>query len=241
VKRRNATSICVLFMVRSMPSALALQSFTADGVPLRTAKSFMATLDFYALGDDARQLLEFLYSETDVVVYELGSRPNCDLRRFDSIAEVAEAYELGGYRTVHLTLWSPSVTAHPVIERIQVTKVSEPYFRYAIRGGGLIQLYLDGMREGAIHYSHFGHWNEAGARRRSTYPASDCNWPALRKLSGKIQRHIRSKLAAAKLRACPVLHQAFAMLQQGHGLWFPGATIHQLDSPHIQTIARKGA
>jgi hypothetical protein len=201
----------------------------------------MATLNFYALGDDARQLLEFLYLETDVVVYELGSRPNCDLRRFDSVAEVAKAYELGGYRTVHLKLWSPSVMAPPVIERIQVTKVPEPYFRYDVRGVGLIQLYLDGMREGAIHYSHFGHWNEAGAKQRSTCPASDCNWPALRKLSGKIRRHIRGKLAAAKLRACPVLHQAFAMLQQGHGLWFPGAAIHQLDSPHIRTIARKGA
>jgi hypothetical protein len=201
----------------------------------------MATLRFYALGDDARQLLEFLYSETDVVVYELASRPNSDLRRFDSVAELAETYELGGYQTVHLQLWSPSVTTAPVIERIEVTKVQEPYFRYGIRGVGLIQLYFDGLKDGAIHYSCFGHWSEAGAKQRSTLPTSNCDWGALAKLSGKIQRRIQGTLAAAKFRACPVLHQAFAMLQRGHGLWFPGATIHHADSPLIQRISRKGA
>lgn len=200
----------------------------------------MASLHFYALSDDARQLLDFIYSETDVVVYELASRPNCELRRFNSVDEVVDAFGLGGCRTAHLQLWSPSVMASPIIERIEVTKVPEPYFRYDIKGVGLIQLYLNGLREGVIHYSEFAHWNEAGARARCALPMSDCDWPALRKLSGKIQRRIQGKLAAAKFRACPVLHQAFAMLQQGHGLWFPGA-IHHADSPFVQRMSRKGA
>ncbi len=33
----------------------------------------MANLDFYALADDLRDLIRFLLSETDVVIYELSS------------------------------------------------------------------------------------------------------------------------------------------------------------------------
>ncbi len=34
----------------------------------------MANLDFYSLGDDLRDLIRFLFSETDVVLYELSSQ-----------------------------------------------------------------------------------------------------------------------------------------------------------------------
>jgi hypothetical protein len=33
----------------------------------------MANLDFYALGDDLRSLLRFVYAQTDIVIYELSS------------------------------------------------------------------------------------------------------------------------------------------------------------------------
>ena len=195
----------------------------------------MANLDFYALGDDLRRLFDFLYSETDVVVYELSSEPGRDPRRFDSVTELADAYDLGAYRAGYLQLWSPSVMARPVIRRVEL-KSPENSFRYDVGGAGLMQLYLDGIRDGVIHHTHFGHWNEAGARQRSMYPASDCDWRALAKLSGRIQRHIRGRLAAARLHACPVMHQALAMVQQGNGLWF-GAAIHRADSANIQRIA----
>jgi hypothetical protein len=67
----------------------------------------MANVDFYALGDDLRRLFDFLYSETDVVVYELSSEPGRDPRRFDSVTELADAYDLGAYRAGYLRLWSP--------------------------------------------------------------------------------------------------------------------------------------
>jgi hypothetical protein len=66
--------------------------------------------------------------------------------------------------------------------------------------------------------------------------AGDSDWRALAKLSGRIQRHIRGRLAAAKLHARPVLHQALAMVQQGNGLWF-GSAVHRADSANIQRIA----
>jgi len=195
----------------------------------------MANLDFYALGDDLRSLLQFLYAETDVIVYELASEFDRDARRFASLAELEAVFSLGVYRAGRLQLWSPSVMARPVIRRIEIT-VPGHSFRYAVEGAGLIQLYLDGGRDRVIYHTHFGHWNEAGARQRSVHPADDCNWPALTKLSGRIQRHIRSKLTAAKLYARPILHQAFSAVQQGHGLWF-GSAIHNADSHDIHRVA----
>jgi hypothetical protein len=194
----------------------------------------MADVDFYALGDDLRRLFDFLYSETDVVVYELSSEPGRDPRRFDSVAELAGAYDLGAYRAGYLQLWSPSIMARPVFRRVEI-KSPENAFRYEVGGAGLMQLYLDGIREGVIYHTHFGHWNEAGAKQRSIYPAGDCDWHALAKLSGRIRRHIRGRLAAAKLHARPVLHQALTMVQQGNGLWF-GPAIHRADSANIERI-----
>ena len=62
----------------------------------------MVNVDFYALGDDPRRLFDFLYSEMDVVVYELSSEPGRDPRRFDSVTELADAYDLGAYRAGYL-------------------------------------------------------------------------------------------------------------------------------------------
>src|SRR5262249_35114621 len=96
--------------------------------------------------------------------------------------------------------------------------------------------YLDGLRDGVICHTHYGHWNETGARQRSMHPANDCDWQALAKLSGRIQRHIRAKLAAAKLYARPVLHEAFTAVQRGYGLEF-GAAVHHAGSPDIHRVA----
>jgi hypothetical protein len=197
----------------------------------------MANLDFYALGDDLRSLLAFLYAETDVVIYELSSRDNCELRSFHSVAELTKAFDLDTHTTTHLKLWSPSVMARPVIRRIEPTRVLTPFFRYDIRGAGLMQFYLGGVQDGVIHHSHFGHWNEPRAKYLPEDLVSDCDWAALRRLSGKIQRHIRGKRATFKLHSRPVLHQAWEMVQQGYGLLL-AATVHRAGSPAFQKIGR---
>jgi hypothetical protein len=195
----------------------------------------MANLDFYALGDDLRKLIRFLFAETDIVVYESYSEFDQEARRFHSLDELEAVFKLGSYRAGYLQLWSRSVMARPVISRITLTNVSGGTFRFAVEGAGLIQLYLDGIRDGIIYHSHYGHWNEAGARERSTHPADACDWRALAKLSGKIQRHIRGRLAPAKLASRPVLHQAFAAVQQGAGLDY-GPNILGADSQDLKPI-----
>ena len=83
----------------------------------------------------------------------MSSSTNCVLgttassASFHTASEVTEAFELGAYETAHLTLWSPSVRARPLIERVEATQAPVPFFRYDIRGAGLIRLYLGGVRD----------------------------------------------------------------------------------------------
>jgi hypothetical protein len=192
----------------------------------------MANLDFYALKDDLRQLFKFIFAETDIVAYELSSAFDQEARRFESLDQLEAAYNLGTYRAGYLQLWSPSIIKHPVIRRIAL-KIPGHTFRYAVEGAGLMQLYLDGLDKGVVYHTHFGHWNEAGARQRSVHSADDCNWRELSKISGKIQRHIRVKLAVGKLHACPGLSQAFDAVQHGARLSF-GPDAYGAESEEIE-------
>ncbi len=197
----------------------------------------MALLDFYAVADDLRDVVQFLLSETDIVLYESSSRYDHEIRRFRSLSELEAACKLGASR-FDLQLWSPSVMAEPVPERIKLTGVRGHSFRYAVHGAGLIQLYLEGIRKGVIYHTHYGHWNEAGARKKSIFPPDACDWRALSRLSGRIQRYIRGRLAPATFhwpRLCsrPILRHAFTAIQEDAGLWF-GPEVHRAGSPYIQ-------
>ncbi|MBS0203810.1 MAG: hypothetical protein JSS49_12975 [Planctomycetes bacterium] len=55
----------------------------------------MAKLDFFAAETDQRAVLEFLFSSTDVRVFEAYSEFGADLREFHSTDELAQAFPLG--------------------------------------------------------------------------------------------------------------------------------------------------
>lgn len=197
----------------------------------------MASIDFYALGDDIRGLVHFIFEDTDLRIFESYSQYDAELREFRSFDELSAAFSLGSDAHGHghavlLQLWSPSVMPRVEFERIAL-KVAGHSFRYCISGVGLIQLYFGGEHEGIITDSHYGHWSEAGARQRAAGDVDAVDWSALSRLSGRIQRHIRSRMAVAKVRGRPILPAAFAALQRGLGLRYSSLQFHA-DSPDIQ-------
>jgi hypothetical protein len=175
----------------------------------------MANLDFYAVKSDLQKLLAFLYAETDVVIFELSSEFDREIRRFKSLHELESAFNIGQTPKgqLHFQLWSASVMKEPQPRRIEL-KVKGHSFRYSIEGAGLMQLYLGGLKENVIGHTHFGHWNEAGAKERCVLPADECNWETLKKISGKIQRFVRGT-SVAKLYSRPILPDAFSSIQSG--------------------------
>lgn len=204
----------------------------------------MANVDFYALKEDLRGLMHFIYEETDLRVFESYSEPDAVLREFRTFRELSEAFEIGmdehghGYGVL-LQLWSASVTKDVNIVRFELkqTKKRPHKFRHRISGIGLIQLYLGGQHKNLITHSHYGHWSEAGARQRAGGNADAVDWKTFSQLSGRIQRHIRNKIAVAKVMGRPILPAAFEEVRRGAGLWFGYTTFHK-ESPEIELSRR---
>jgi hypothetical protein len=198
----------------------------------------MASIDFYALRDDIRELVHFIFEETDARVFESYSEYDAELREFRSLDELSSAFQLGSDphgngSAVLLQLWFPSVMRAVQFERITL-KVAGHSFRYRVSGVGLVQLYLGGESGSVVTASHYGHWSEAGARQRATGDVDAVDWSALSRISGRVQRHIR-KLAVAKVRGRPILPAAFAAMQCGSGLRYSSLQFHA-DSPDIQLL-----
>ncbi len=81
------------------------------------------------------------------------------------------------------------------------------------------------------------HWNEAGARYKGAKDVDLIKWIQLTRIAGKIQRHVRGKMAVAKVRGLSrvVLPQAFTSLHAG--LTLKGVPDRlKADAPEIQVL-----
>jgi hypothetical protein len=204
----------------------------------------MAQMDFYALREDIRSLFHFIFEETDLEVFEMNSELDAALRHFRSFHDLDRAFHLGvdkfgNASETHLALWSPSVSAKPEPTLVNLDPRMEHHFRYTLEESatGLIVLHLGGDHEGMITESCCFHWNEAGARCKGAKDVDSIRWSRLARISGKIQRHVRGKMAVAKVRglARVVLPQAFASLHGG--LTLKGIPDRlKADAPEIQML-----
>jgi hypothetical protein len=180
-------------------------------------------LDFFAAEADQRALLDFLFSSTDVRAFESYSEFDADLREFRSTEELAAAFPIGtdpygNGKVVQLQLWSPSVMSELSIERFALdpSACDGHTFRHQIGGGGLMQLCLGGVCGRVVTMSHFGHQSQIRARAWDV--DQGVNWEALKKLSNRIQYHVRKRLATGKVPGHPVLSQALALAHAGYAL-----------------------
>lgn len=180
-------------------------------------------VDFFAAEADQKALLDFLYSETDVRVFESYSKPDAELGEFRSTKELIASFPIGqdqqgNGNAVLLQLWSPSVMKRLNIERLSLdpTLCDGHTFRHRIDGGGLMQLYFGGVFGSVITMSHFGCQCETRARKWGV--ELGVNWQALKTVAGKVQYHLRKRMAAGKVPGRPVLSQAMEMARSGFEL-----------------------
>jgi hypothetical protein len=188
-----------------------------------------SSLTFFALHDDLLSLLEFVFAETGARVFEAYSAFDRELREFDSPEAIDRAFRLGvdehGTRSEpFLQLWWSEVCPLPLIERITLKPGAVPghSFRHSLGGWGLAQLLCGGeysRGEPTITASHFGHFSEAGARKRGyvdTDPDAPVDWAALQRVSQRVQRRLRTQLAGGRVVGRgPVLRAAAARAREG--------------------------
>lgn len=183
----------------------------------------MSSLGYFAARSDHEAVIQFLLASTDVRIFESYSVVGRELREFRSFAELVDAFGIGldpkGYgASAILQLWSPSVEATLRIERIELdpTCCDGETFRFRLDGAGLIQLCLGGLCGKVVTKSHYAHFSEAGARRWEKEGGID--WTALKRLSNRIQYHIRNRLAIARVAGRPVLPEACRYARSGYEL-----------------------
>src|SRR5690606_14303561 len=182
-----------------------------------------ANIDFFAAEVDQRAVLDFLFSSTDVRVFESYSEYDSELREFRSTEEVAEVFPLGSDphgngSFVHLQLWSPSVMRNLTIERFDlIPRYCEGHtFLHQVDGAALMQLYFGGVHGTVVTKSHFGHWSRV--RAEADGPIEGVDWEAMKKLSSRIQYHIKERLAVGKAHGYIALRQACELARGGYQL-----------------------
>ncbi len=183
----------------------------------------MPNCDFYAVHDDIIGLAQFIFSETDCVIYESCSQPNKDLRCFTVVDELEAVYKSGfGGGSFLSEIYSPSMRGDIRIVRTDwEAKAWRPAsWRFDVTGWGLIQLHLEGVHENRIRHSHTNHNTEKRVRvREELYidklgPASAWDWKAVTAISSKINRFIR-KMSPEKSGPLPIMRSASQMVARG--------------------------
>ncbi len=200
----------------------------------------MASLQFYATPNDHREIVRFVYEETDCQVFEPYSRVNEELRCFANLQSFdSENPAEASHGLLYLALISPSVTSGPVIQKYKLNESAGGGFRYKIAQPGVISLQEGGIKdiEGSpLDWSDIGHWSEKGAWQRSSFPDAmleAVNWKELERVSRKVRYHISNRLAVAKHRSRPILSDAYLKMRDGLCIWIgPGS--HDIESGEIQ-------
>lgn len=194
----------------------------------------MAQVDYFALDEDFYDLMQFVFEETSMVVYEAYSRIDSSIRKVSSVAglrEMETERAAGGFL---LRGWFPDAQETVTFRRIRLNPDVGSH-RTCLEGASVLQFSQGPIDRGHLKCSSISHWNEAGALQRGVPDAHHVNWPVLRRNSGRITRHLRNKLAVAKVHSAVVLPHAYAAVSKGLGLWYGKEVKH--GSPLLQRVA----
>ncbi|ALO42788.1 hypothetical protein [Pseudoalteromonas phenolica] len=188
----------------------------------------MAQVDFFASDDDFIDLVDWLLTETDFKIFEAYSRIDHDIRQIVTAKDLVDLANERKNSSFLLRFWSPSVTNEPVFKSIKLNP-NIGKFRTSLEGAGVIQLEHGRVENNRIFNSTLSHWNEAGAKAKCMYPTDVVDWKKLRSISGQLNRHIKNKLAHAKVGSAPVLKGAIKQIDSGLPLWYCGKEITKAD------------
>ena len=186
------------------------------------------TYDFFANDIDKIEVLEFIFKETDLLVFDCYSAYEQEICKYESVVEISSKFDLlnGDKFAVTFNLWAPRHKGNIFFEKIALDpkRCNGNTFRSSTIGWGLIQLYFGGLKNNTLNQSHVGHFSEKGALKwEQTKPSIEnvnaWDWKEIQATSRSLKYHIQNKLAVRKIGSLGVLPGANRLKEQGIKLW----------------------
>ena len=180
--------------------------------------------DFFADKEDKLQILEYIFSKTDLQVYDLGSSYGQEICNYKSVEDISAKFDLtyGDKFAVTFQLWTPRHKGQPIFRKIDLDpkRCNGHTFRYSTDGWGLIQLYFGGLKNNELNQSHIGHFNEAGALKNESSTkfngkVNSWDWKEIQISSRKLKYKIHNKLATKNIGNLGVLLGADKLEREG--------------------------
>ena len=186
------------------------------------------TYDFFATKSDKINLLDFIFKETDLRLFDLASSYGQEVSEYKSTEEIALKFDLenGGQSSMTFQLWTQRFGGDILFRKIELNpKHCNGYtFRYSTDGWGLIQLYFGGQKDNILFCSHIGHFNEKGALKwednnHFNGKVDKWIWKEIEKTSRKLKNQIHNKASVRKIGQYSVLPGADKISNEGIKLW----------------------
>ena len=184
--------------------------------------------DFFASASDKKSILDFIFKETNLRVFELYSEYGQEITEYKNTQKIISTFKLDTENHLPTTfnLWSDDFRGEILFRRIELDPKScdGHTFRFATNGWGLIQLYLEELKTDTLKYSHLGHFNQKGALGREGInnfmgKADLWNWKIIEQASRKLKYYIHNKLAVRKVGGFGILPGADILEKTGIKLW----------------------
>ncbi len=181
------------------------------------------TYDFFADKADKLEILDFIFKDTDLHVYDLGSPYGQEICQYKTIDEISSQFdlEIDEFGTT-FQLWTPRHKGKPIFRKVDLDpkRCNGHTFRYSTEGWGLIQLYFGGLKNNVLKHSHIGHFNEKGALKWEDTNnvnglVSSWDWTEIQATSRKLKYQIHNKFATRKIGSFGVLSGADKLEKQG--------------------------
>jgi hypothetical protein len=175
--------------------------------------------NFYAIGNDYKEILEFVFSDLECRVFQDYSEYDSELIEFGSADEVYKYYDLakfdnGRSQMANIILWPTEAS-----DKFKVTKIvlkpdkcKGATYRYQANGWGLIQIQLKGTNKLGLQYSHTNHntekralaWEEIDRDKLGSVKDWDFSVTASvsRKINSFVKKHSVKKVGPMPVMVC---------------------------------------
>lgn len=180
--------------------------------------------NFYANKTDKLDVLDFIFNNTDLHIYDKDSSYGQEIYQYKTVDEISSKFNLdnGDKFANTFQLWSPRHKGKPLFRKVELDPkhCNGHTFRYSTEGWGLIQLYFGGLKNNELHQSHIGHFNEKGALKWEDINnvnglVSLWDWREIQSTSRKLKYQISNKLATRNIGSLGVLTGADSLEKQG--------------------------